>query len=147
RHDPVHGDAGQRDAILRPPPPEATSVREDHATAIVMDSSEHPGMHARSTAAGDHVAANQTIQKMILLHYCSPFPGSSRDCFLLILARSPPSHWGATPRQPDAPGVIRQTGQEVAEGHPTSAFTCLHTARPVFNPRRGVAKPKHQTTS
>src|SRR5690606_8594673 len=100
QHDPVLGDTGQRHAGLRPPPPEATSVREDHATAIVMDGSEHPSVHARSAAAGDHVAADQTVQKMILLHYCSPFPGCSGDC-LLILARIPPSHWGATPRQPD----------------------------------------------
>src|SRR5690606_32127765 len=74
------------------------------------------------------------------------FTGVPGTVFLLILARIPPSHWGATPRQPDAPGIIRHTGPEDAEARPNLGFYVL-VARPVFNPRRGVAKPITQITS
>src|SRR5690606_2117687 len=63
------------------PAPQAAGVRENHAAAIVVDSGKHTSVHARAGASRNDMAANQTIQKMILLHYCSPFPGCSRDCF------------------------------------------------------------------
>src|SRR5690606_2290640 len=61
RHDPVDRDTGQRDSILRMPAPEAAGMRENHATAIATDGAQNPSMHARATAAGDHVAAEEGV--------------------------------------------------------------------------------------
>src|SRR5690606_36682889 len=81
RDDPVDGDTAQGHAAPRMPTPKSASVGQNHATAIIVGSGKHTSVHACTAAPGNHVTPNQTIQKTILLHYCSPFLVCSRDCF------------------------------------------------------------------